>query len=91
MNIVREAKTHLFDWIAKGMLGIITFLAIGIYNKVDKLSEAVPVMQQQIKSLEEGNSRLNNKVFASAFYNAIALKPKAFSITEILLREKQPH
>jgi hypothetical protein len=63
MALLKEAKSTLSDWIAKILLGLITFLAMNIYSDVKELSKLYPVQEQKIRTLEESTLRLTNKVY----------------------------
>lgn len=81
--MVAWLKKNFSEWVSKALLGVITWLAIGIYNKVDTMAVTMPVMQQQIKTLEESNNRINNKVFP-IYYSSYFLKPRIYSIKDII-------
>lgn len=65
MALVNESK--LFKATATLLLSIITFLAANIYTDVRELKSQVPVINEQIKNLQDDNGRLKNKVFALVY------------------------
>lgn len=50
-------------WLFRAVIGITCYIVIEIRNDLKKLNEAAPVMQEQIRLLQNDVQKLNTKVF----------------------------
>lgn len=75
---------QLLQWLGTFLLGIITWLSTSVYKDVKELRETIPAMQQQIKTLEEKETRMENKVFAVNWLSPFAKHEDFITVNSLL-------
>lgn len=67
MTVPRQTSEAIFVWMNRALVGLLVYLAMEMRADIKTLSEKMPMVQEQIRTLQDDNGRLKNKVFSLLF------------------------
>lgn len=87
--MTKQAWEMAFVWCFRSLQAIVCYLVIEMRVDIKAATHDIPVMQEQIRTIQDGQNRLNNKVFSFVYLHTPVGKKEDEITIDNLLKKQQ--